>query len=116
MSFEKRRNPRFSCSESNVCPVDFKDDYATGQLSDLSREGLSLKSVKPLNRDDICQLEIWASDLEKPVSCRARIMWVRFDFQKEDYIYGARILHMDPSSKTDLLDVLYQSWKERVAD
>ena len=116
MSFEKRKTPRFTCSEAQVCPVDFKDSYETGELFDLSREGLSLKSAKPLNTDDVCRFEIWASDLEKPVSCEARIMWVRFDSDKEDYLYGASILQMDPSSKADLLDVLYQDWKQRVLD
>ena len=116
MSFEKRRNPRFSCLETQTYPVDFRDDYSTGHLFDLSRGGISLKSAKPLNKDDVCALEIWASDLEKPISCEACIVWVRFDSDKEDYIYGARILRMDPSSKTDLLDTLYQSWKEKVLD
>ena len=114
MTFQKRKNPRFLCSDPAEYPVDFTDIGQAGRLCDLSRDGLGFTSHRHLQADQICKFELWSSVLNKPISCQARILWVRFHDGTKDYVYGAQILKMDPSSKTDLLDILYRDWKKRV--
>ncbi len=111
-SVEKRQNPRFACAKPKDYKIDFKGDKETGCLLDLSRGGLALQSSRHFEQDEICKFEVWVSVLEKPVSCEARVMWVRHEPKSKNYTCGAKILKIDPSSKVDLLDVLYQDWKK----
>lgn len=113
MEFEKRKNPRFACLNPQDYPVDFKDKSLKGYLSDLSRNGVSFQSSKPLDKNKLYQFEIWVSALEKPVSCEACVMWSKHELNTDNYVSGARLIRMDPSSKIDVLDVLYQDWKHK---
>ena len=116
MTVEKRKNPRFQCSRLQEFPVDFGDHQGTGCLFVLSREGLAIQSSRQLTKDETYRFEIWVSALEKPVSCEAHIMWVRSQPGSKNYHCGARILKIDPSSKIDLLDILYQDWKQKTVN
>ena len=113
MITEKRKSPRFKCSNPQEYPIDFKDQGKAGCLFDFSRDGLSFQSSHRLEDSEIHKFEIWVSALEKPVSCEIRIMWVHSQPGTGKYTCGARILRMDPSSKIDLLDILYQDWKKK---
>ena len=113
MATEKRKNPRFKCAKPQNYPVDFKDHKGDGCLFDLSRDGISFQSSKHFKKNDVSKFEIWVSVLEKPISCEASIMWVKVESGTENYTCGARILKMDPSSKIDLLDILYKDWKQK---
>lgn len=113
MEFEKRKNPRFACLNTQDYPIDFKDKGLKAYLCDLSRTGISFQSSKPFETDKTCRFEVWVSALERPVSCEACIMWSTYEVNTDRYLSGARIVQMDPSSKIDLLDILYQDWKQK---
>ena len=114
MEIEKRKNPRFVSRKPEEYPVNFGDQKLRSYLSDFSRNGISLKSSGPLEQNKIYHFEIWVTALEKPVTCKAHVMWSRGETNTDHYTSGARILQMDPSSKFDLLDVLYKDWKQKV--
>ena len=114
MTLEKRRNPRFTCSKPRDYPIDFIGRFEAACLFDFSREGLAIQSPRRLEQDGVYKFEIWAPALENPISCEARILWARSQISAKHYTCGASILRIDPSSKIDLLDVLYRDWKQRV--
>ena len=111
---ERRKTPRFQCSPLEDYTVDFKDQKETGYLMDLSRRGLALQSPRRLRKNETYKLKIRTPFLKDPVPCESRIVWVRPQQETKQYTCGARILMMDPSLKFDLLDILYQKWKEKV--
>lgn len=113
MTQEKRKNPRFECSNPKSYPVDFKNQEGAGCLRDLSRQGVAIEFSHHLEKDKDYKFEIWVSTLEKPVSCEARVLWVRSQPENGNYRCGAKILRMDPATKIDLLDILYQDWKQK---
>lgn len=113
MDSEQRKNPRFACRNPQDYPIDFKSKDFKGYLADLSRNGVSFQSSGIFEEGKVCQFEVWVSALEKPVSCEACIVWSRHDISTDSYLSGARIIRMDPSSKIDLLDILYEDWKQK---
>ena len=114
MSFEKRKNPRFNCSNPEKCPIDFKEHKGKGRLLNLSRSGIALQSSEHLEKDKTYQFEIGSHLLDRLISCEARVLWTREETGTRKHTCGARILQMDPSSKIDLLDTLYEDWKQKV--
>ena len=113
MIAEKRRNPRFECSNSKNYPLGLKGHQgAEGSLQNLSRQGMAVEFSHHLEKDKDYKFEIWVSPLEQPVSCEARVLWARSQPERGNYLCGAKILQMDPATKIDLLDILYQDWKK----
>lgn len=110
---EKRKNPRFECLNPKNYPLGFKDPQGAGSLHDLSRQGMAIEFSHHLEKDKDYKFEIWVSTLEKSVSCEARVLWVRSQPKSGNYLCGAKILQMDPATKIDLLDILYQDWKQK---
>ncbi len=113
MILEKRKNPRFGCSNPKNYPLGFKTQEGAGCLHDLSRQGMAIEFSHHLEKDKDYKFEIWVSTLERPVSCEARVLWVRSQPERGNYLCGAKILQMDPATKIDLLGILYQDWKQK---
>ncbi len=111
---ERRRNPRFACLKPREWQMVMEGQPQTARLSNLSRNGLSLESSSPLRENEAYQFTIHAIDSKNSVPCEVRIAWVRPAANGNGCICGARLTRMDPSSKVDLLDILYQDWKQRV--
>src|SRR3989344_4139758 len=114
MEAEKRDDPRFPCVHSRECIVDLEDLQKKGFLYNFSRKGLAFHSAHRLSKNEVHHLEIHAPSFVRPIACDVRIVWAHHDSAKQTCAYGARILHMDPALKTELLDVFYQDWKRIV--
>lgn len=110
---DRRRAPRFQCFNYRECPIDFEEAPGGGRLSDLSREGLSLQSSRPLQVNQTYHLKIVDLKSGKRIPCEIHVMWVRVD-ENNQCTCGARIVQMDAADKMDFLDVLYEDWKREV--
>jgi len=80
----------------------------------LSRKGIAFKSLGRLKKGEVYQLGIKKDPSEENISCQARIQWVTAGPEADACICGASIVQMDPAQKTDLLDALYQDWKQKI--
>ena len=116
MDIDQRDDPRFLCAHSREYIVNVEDPQKKGFLYDFSRKGLAFHSVHRFSKDEVHHLEIQAPFSARPIACDARIVWVNHDSAKQSCSYGARILHMDPALKTDLMDAFYQDWKRIVIE
>lgn len=109
---EQRENPRFVCANPKDCFVNFRDQKQSGSLFNLSRKGLAFQTSRQLQKDEVHELKIHAPAFKQPITCEARIVWVRPGPREQYAICGARILRMDPALKMDLLEIFYQDWKK----
>ncbi len=110
---ERRKNPRFKCLKPADFSIQSDSHENIGVLRNISREGLAFESSSLLKEDQQYYFEIRGRDIEKNIPVEVHIVWVS-NVSNERYLYGTRIVNMDSSAKIDLLDTLYEDWKQNV--
>ena len=113
---EKRRNPRFGYFKHQIYTLNFKHEARKARLANFSRDGLGIESPYPLQEDSMYSFHIEGFGLKRAVPCQARVTWVKRDTALEHCSCGARITEMKPSDKIDLIEVLYQDWKQSITE
>ncbi|MFA5059416.1 MAG: PilZ domain-containing protein [Candidatus Omnitrophota bacterium] len=111
--YDRRRNPRFECPPQHEYVVELADHSAVAQLSNLSRDGIAFVSSKDFHPEEIYQFLLKGPHVHSAVACEARISWTKA-LHPSRFSYGAKITKIDPQAKTDILDFLYQDWKEKI--
>jgi hypothetical protein len=107
---EKRKYPRYICSpERKFIAVYHNTDRQVGDVKDFSRSGIGLVCEDPLKDNEKIMLQLQIKGLGQKIPAVIQIVWSRP--QEKNYTYGARLMQISPSSKFDIMDLLYQDWK-----
>ena len=109
---EKRRHQRYSSGAQRRFVAKYVNNRFLGEVRNFSRGGISFDSNDPLEKENLIKLQLQISGLDKDIPATIEILWSR---QKSDgYTYGARLINVNPESKIEILDLLYQDWKQKV--
>ena len=108
---EKRRHPRYGCSRYRSFIAKYEDkNRVIGEIRNFSRSGLSFNSNDNLKNEEELDLSLKISGLDKEAPAKIQILWSKQNPDKSDY--GARLVDMNPESKFDIMDLLYQDWRK----
>lgn len=108
---ERRRHQRYSSTAERRFIAKYVNNRLLGEVNNFSRGGIAFDSNDPLEKESLIKLLLQISGLNKVIPATIEVLWLR---QKSDgYTYGARLIDIDPESKIEILDLLYQDWKQR---
>ena len=112
MSKEQRKYLRFGCLlPAQVAKVE-KDSQiiSEAKVDEFSREGIRLKINFNFKLGSIVQLNIQHPKTKETVPVHAEIVWSN---TSEDSIdLGLKIKQMDTVDKSEILDCIYEEWRE----
>ncbi|MDD5005305.1 MAG: PilZ domain-containing protein [Candidatus Omnitrophica bacterium] len=110
---EKRKYPRYGCCPGrNFVARHENKKSILGEIKDFSRGGICFDSKNRLNTDDQLGLDLEIDGLDQKMPAGIQIRWCKKN--KGRYTYGARLVNMNPGSKFDIMDLLYQDWRKNL--
>ncbi len=109
---DKRIHPRFKSRFRQNYRIDLGDMQDIGWLVDFSRGGMSFITNQEIKQGQPYHLRIRNIDQDSVIPCEIFVLWVRPNVLEKNCICGASIITIDSEQKTDILDNLYQSWKQ----
>ena len=98
-SGDKRRDPRSQISATQV-RMGEEWEYFYGYAKNISRSGLFVYTVRPLNVGDVFNIEFTLPDTEIAVKCAARVVWERSYHQADTHgpRMGIQFSNLDPET------------------
>ena len=111
---ERRKFKRFDAYMNVLLHVQDQKATDTSALSkDLSREGIKVSTVNPIERGSLVDLEIHLPDEVRPVRTTGKVLWSKpGEGGEEGYESGMCFLTIDPVDKFRILDYAYNYWLE----
>lgn len=112
---ERRKSIRFeSASEISVSVVKPKGIEIEAAIKDVSRVGINLYVNKLLKKGQNLHLEIYILSRKKPIQTVARVRWVEKKPGAKSCLVGIEFVDIDKSDLADLLDSVYEGWKNGI--
>jgi len=109
---EKRKYPRYSCSKDRKFVAVYENtDRLVGEVNDFSRQGMCISSKDPLREKEDMKIVLQMSGLKNRIPATIEIAWIKP--HSSIFIYGAKLVKISPASKFDIMDLLYQDWKNQ---
>lgn len=124
---ERRKYPRYGCHEKRRLIAKYEGkNRILGQVIDFSRSGISFASKSRLKKDKEVKLDLHISGLSQKMPATIQVVWIgqksgeftplekttdRGRNSLTGFTYGARLVSLSPSSKFDILDLLFQDWR-----
>jgi len=109
---ERRRAPRFGCIGQRSLSLMFGEKLI-GVVRNFSRGGLSFSSLENFDEKRSLNFELDLSGFNRRVPVEFQILWKR-QFGNEN-IYGASFTNITTEDKSDILDSLYQDWRNTIS-
>lgn len=109
---ERRKYPRYYCSQKRKFTVmSDNTDRLVGEVRDFSRGGIRFSSLDDIREKEQIKLLLQVAGLAQKTPVTIQIVWKKDE--SGSYTYGARLVQISPSSKFDIMDLLYQDWKRQ---
>jgi hypothetical protein len=116
MSEEQRKYLRFGCVlPAEVAMVEEKAHIISeAKIDEFSREGIRLKMSFNLKQGSTIKLNVRHPKTEETVPVYAEIIWSRLS---EDSVeLGLKIKEMETAAKSEILECIYEEWREEKQD
>ena len=117
MNEERRKFKRFAAYMNVKFQSEERGEFTGVCLSsDLSRDGIKLKTNAELQKGELVNLEIDIPDDPKTVHTTGEVVWSAKNDEEKDFELGIKFLMMDPVDKFRVLDYAYNNWLESKSD
>ena len=113
---ERRKSPRFVCQGLKNYFIQLEGQPGMSLLLNLSRHGLGFKYAGFLKEGQDYHAQMSATDSDKRIECNLAVVWGLAGNPGQITHYGAKISQMDSGEKVEILDILYQEWKQKTID
>ena len=110
---ERRRHQRYGSSRDRNFVAQYENNNKVlGQIKDFSRSGISFDSKEELARDAEVKLDLRINGLQQKVPASVEILWAKPN--PEGFTYGAQFTNISPENRSDIMDLLYQDWRNNL--